>query len=77
MRGRAFTYSEFLALMALAGILLAIFIPHVGAEREVHRQTLCEDNLHQLFDALQDYAVANHYDYPRVRYDPACLKVRQ
>jgi len=71
MRRPAFTYIEFLALMAIAGILLAIFIPYVGAEREMHRQTLCEDNLLQIRNALQEYADANHHDYPRVRYDPA------
>jgi prepilin-type processing-associated H-X9-DG protein len=70
MRGRAFTYIELLALLAIAGILLAIFIPYVGAQRETARQAQCADNLRQIRNALQEYADANHHDYPRVRYAP-------
>jgi type II secretory pathway pseudopilin PulG len=68
---RAFTYIELTALLAIAGILLAILVPYVASEREKDRQTRCEANLRILRNALQQYADDNHHDFPRVRFDPA------
>lgn len=68
---RAFTYVELLAMLAIAGILLAIFIPYLSSVRELARQSSCRDNLRRLRDALNTYANDNHKDYPRTKYDPA------
>jgi prepilin-type processing-associated H-X9-DG protein len=70
-RRSAFTYIELLALLGIGVILLSIFIPYLTNVREQSRQTKCADNLRQLRDALENYAldVGNH-DYPRVTYDP-------
>lgn len=76
MGRRAFTYIEFLAILAIVGILLAIFVPYTQWLNERDRRLVCEDNLRQLRDALQDYARDNDRgsevpDYPRVTYDAA------
>src|ERR1700722_8458188 len=73
---RAFTYIELLALLAVAAILLSIFLPYSESLQEKDRRLRCEENLRQLRDALQDYARDNDKgltlpDYPRVKYDPA------
>jgi type II secretory pathway pseudopilin PulG len=68
---RAFTYIELLAMLAIAGILLSVFIPYLLSVREKDRQIRCEDNLRRLRDALETYAGDNRHDYPRTAYDPA------
>ncbi|HUB26479.1 MAG TPA: type II secretion system protein [Tepidisphaeraceae bacterium] len=73
---RAFTYIELLAMLAIAGILLAIFLPYTQSLNEKARRLRCEDNLMRLRDALQDYARDNDRglampNYPRVTYDAA------
>jgi prepilin-type processing-associated H-X9-DG protein len=73
---RAFTYIELLAMLAIAAILLAIFLPYAQSLNEKDRRLRCQDNLMRLRDALQDYARDNDRgflvpNYPRVTYDPA------
>jgi prepilin-type processing-associated H-X9-DG protein len=70
MPRRAFTYIELLALLGVAGILLAIFVPYLSAVRESDRRLRCQDNLRRLRDALQTYAGENRNNYPRTLYDP-------
>jgi type II secretory pathway pseudopilin PulG len=71
LRHAAFTYIELLAMLAIVGILLSIFIPYGTTVREQERQLRCQDNLRRLRDALLGYAHDNHNDYPRTTYDPA------
>jgi type II secretory pathway pseudopilin PulG len=71
IRRRAFTYIELLALLAIAAILLAIFIPFLENYREISRRGRCADNLRRLRDALDAYAKENQTQYPRTLYEPA------
>jgi type II secretory pathway pseudopilin PulG len=75
-RGRgAFTYIELLAMLAVAAILVAIFVPYSASLQEKDRRLRCEENLRELRDALQQYARDADMgltlpNYPRVAYDP-------
>lgn len=66
---RAFTLMETLVLIAIAIVLLSIFIPYLGWIRESSRRITCADNLRQIRNALQNYARDNNGDFPRVVYD--------
>ncbi len=70
-RAGGFSALELLVVLAIAGILLAIFIPSVLKLREQSRRARCADNLRQIRDALGAYAADHSQAFPRARQDPA------
>src|SRR3954447_3008370 len=68
---RAFTLMETLVIIAILIILLSIFIPYLLSVREASRRTTCANNLYQIRDALNNYALLNNRELPRVKYDAA------
>lgn len=69
-RFRGFTLMESLVLVGIFIVLLSIFIPYLLSIRETNKRTACEQNLRQIFQALQSYARDNGGAFPRVVYDP-------
>src|SRR5690242_11469197 len=52
---RGFTLIELLVVMAIIAILTAIVVPIFGTAREGARKTTCEENLHQIYEAIKLY----------------------
>lgn len=62
-RRSAFTLVELLVVIAIIGILVGLLLPAVQAAREAARRMSCQNNLHQIGIALQNYHAA-HDQFP-------------
>jgi prepilin-type N-terminal cleavage/methylation domain-containing protein len=67
--GDGFTLIELLTVIAIIGILAAIFIPTIGAVREKAQRAVDANNLREIAKAAMIYAGDNHDRLP----DPATL----
>jgi prepilin-type N-terminal cleavage/methylation domain-containing protein len=59
----AFTLVELLVVIAIIGVLIALLLPAVQAARESSRRTTCQDHLHQVGLAIQNY-LGRHDRFP-------------
>lgn len=66
---RAFTLVELAVLLAMAAVLLSIFIPYVRYTWERSHRLGCMDHLRQINAALRVYAADNAGMFPRVVHD--------
>lgn len=62
-RPRGYTYLEMLTVIAIVGVLVALFLPAVQAAREAARRMACGNHLAQIILAVQEYESA-HQVYP-------------
>ncbi len=56
---RGFTLIELLVVIAIIAVLIALLLPAVQAAREAARRAKCNNNLHQIGLALQNYHQTN------------------
>lgn len=66
---KGFTLVELLVAFGILIILLTIFVPYILSIRESSNRTRCADNLRQIRNALQAYALDSDHNLPSVRYD--------
>jgi prepilin-type N-terminal cleavage/methylation domain-containing protein len=70
-RGRGFTLVELLVVIAIIGVLVALLLPAIQAAREAARRSACQNNLHQIGVAMQNYHSARQV-FPYGAHDGDC-----
>ena len=66
---RAFTLIELLVVIAIIALLVGILSPSLSKVKELTRRAHCASNLHQLSQALFEYAAKNRQQLPDGRRD--------
>lgn len=64
VRRTGFTLIELLVVIAIIAVIAAILFPVFGAVRERGRRTVCQSNLKQIANAMQQYVQDNGGTYP-------------
>lgn len=76
----AFTLVELLTVIGIIGVLIALLLPAVQAAREASRRTTCQNHLHQIGLAVQNFIATQKKFPPGKKYtgprtDPNTLAV--
>ena len=69
---RGFTLVELLVVIAIIGMLVGLLLPAINSAREAGRRSSCQNKVHQLGLAFQNYASTFNNAYP-----PAAQAIRR